>query len=59
MVTAVTEAAAATVEHIVVFAAEEGVVESAVGALGEETAAEASTVVTTLYDQVEAAPAPQ
>lgn len=50
MVTAATEVVAATEGHTVVFAAEEGVVGSAVGALGAETAAEAQTAVTALYD---------
>lgn len=60
MVTVVTEAVAATVVYTVVFAVEEGFVGSAaVGALVAETAAEAQTVVTTLYDPAEAIPAPQ
>lgn len=57
MATVVTEAVAATVGHTVVIALEEGVVGS--GALVAETAAEAQTVEATLYDLVEAAPAPQ
>lgn len=59
MATAVTETVAATVGHIVVFGVEEGVVGSAAGALGAETAAEAQTVATILYDLAEAAPALQ
>lgn len=55
MVTVVTEAVAATV----VFAVEEGVVGSVVRALMAEIAAEAQTVVTTLYDPKEALPACQ